>query len=136
LEEEGYDAFIQYFNHPFDEPVQEVVPDGAGQRETCYAWFHEDGQGKQPIIDDLGLGKLFYFFDTEDDANRFMKEYAKEYGITDLSPYQRVEVEISEVLNGEQLEDEILTPETLREIETGEDDSDEEEAEQSNIEKF
>jgi hypothetical protein len=136
LEHEGYEAFIQYFNDPFDEQFHEVVPDGAGQRETCYSWFHSGGQGKQPIIDDLGVGGLNYFFKSEEDANRFMKEYAKQYNVTDLSNYERVEVEISDVVNGGELEDEILTPEILRELEASEESDEEDSGEQSDIEKF
>jgi len=96
--EDSYEALLE-------EPTPDggdVVADGGSQpNPTAYAWFESGGQDKQPVIDDLGMGKLYYFFKTEDDANRFMQEYMKEYGVTDLSRYERVEVEITDVVDGE-----------------------------------
>lgn len=127
LLDQSYEDLLEYSTAlELREQKQEPVADGSGEKEpdnpTAYAWFHKAGQGKQPIIDDLGLGKMFYLFKTEDDSRRFMKEYSQQYNITDLSPYELVEVEITDVVDGEELEDEILTPEVLREIETGEDE--------------
>lgn len=96
--EDSYEALLE-------EPASDggdVVADGGSQpNPTAYAWFESGGQDKQPVIDDLGMGKLYYFFKTEDDANQFMQEYMKEYGVTDLSRYERVEVEITDVVDGE-----------------------------------
>lgn len=105
LLDDSYEDLIDYFT---ENPVSDggsnftdtAVPDGG--RPTAYAWFETSGQDKQPIIDDLGMGKLYYLFKTEEDANRFMREYMKEYGVTDVSRYERVEVEITDIVDGEE----------------------------------
>ena len=135
LLDEGYEALMEFSTGKELRGRQlETLADGSG-KPTAYAWFHKEGQGRQPIIDDLGMGELFYFFKTEGDANRFMKEYVENYGITDLSPFERIEVELTEAVPGEELEDEILTREILREIES-QDEEREGEPDQADIEKF
>lgn len=95
LEEEGYEAIL---------PDEEIETDGG--QPTAYCWFHEgspNSNGKQPIIDDLGGGTPYYFFGTQEDAAAFMKEYAKQYGVTDLEDYELVEVGLQRREDAEQV---------------------------------
>lgn len=138
LLEDSYEALIE---HQSSQPV--TAADGgqtAKSSHTAYCWFHRQPAhqgGKQPIIDDLGTGQLYYFFKTDDDAQSFMNAYAEQYGVSDLENYELVEAELGQVDTADEILD--LDVEEIEELEKDavEDTSDySEERSQSNISDY
>ncbi|MCU4753435.1 hypothetical protein OB919_15835 [Halobacteria archaeon AArc-curdl1] len=106
------DSYEALLDHIEDEPETDggeniLLADGGQQDEdpTAYALFHSFGNGKnkQPVIDKLGGNQPYYLFNTLRDLEQFTREYAKQYGVTNLDDYEVVELELKRKGNAEDL---------------------------------
>jgi hypothetical protein len=106
LLDDSYDKLVYHFNTPGEIQIRSQVEKPEIDTETvatAYAWFDKTSDDRQPVIDDLGLDKDYYFFKTDDDAKRFMQEYSRQHNISNLGDFELVELGILSQKSGDQL---------------------------------